>query len=757
MIVRSLSVLVALTLAVAGCQGRPASLSLAQTAENGTSTQRQEATLAGPALEGRAIWPDRAGQNTSDILRGATIALVDPDSNYTLSATSLKADGTFSLPVPLGISTSTVYILEGVKGYRQGQPGGEISRLRTLVRYTGSGWASISGNSLILDGLTTAVTQIALLYPADISRAGVLSKVLQTSGGTVLNTNPVLPNHPDSEILLTAQLVRQALSADRDPIAVVDASRISLLSLSATRVTPGDLLAIRGRGFGPTPSSNTVLFGTATASVATVVPGLLHAIVPSDIRGNFQLQVRSALGLSAAIPVFVDGPPPIQLNSIQPPVGLPGQTLTLTGRGFSSTASANEVYFGLVKATPLQASANSLVVKVPSGQLSCNVAVRANGVTSNPFWFEIPYRVTSAPDTGMAGQTITVKGLFPPTKNNSSAVSFNNLDGILQSWTDTEIRVMVPFGVTQGAIAVKFDGVTLTGPTFTPKDGNLGGWSLVNGTYQNYNSYYTGFMGEKALFLRAYSSGYNHYRVRFDDAGAVAGLDVWPSLNNMPYNHYFKGGILLGNWMYWFNDGQNYASVYRAPYDRSNDNLGQFTYYGGMPTAGYNLAVQVDNRVFVYDMVGSWTKVRYATITNDGSLGGWTNESGGWGNYIYGDVIRIGNYLYRFGGSGDPNGCSRAPISNGLVGQFSYYRAMPNYYEGASAAVVGNYVYVISANYNGIWCRARISGQGELGGWENMSGNTAPNPYNHVERLYVKGGYAYYFNYYGLYQAAVLN
>ncbi|MBM3260427.1 MAG: IPT/TIG domain-containing protein [Candidatus Sericytochromatia bacterium] len=752
---RPLALLVAMASALGGCRqdgtAPPVSLGRAETSANA------EAVL--PALEGRMVWPDRQGQNTSDALRGATIALVDPDSNYTLSATGLKADGTFTLPVPVGLSTSTVYILEGVKGYRQGQPGGEISRLRTLVRYSGSGWASVSGANLILDGLTTAVTQIVLLYPADLARADALSKVMQTSGGTVLNANPALANHPDSEILLTAQLVRQALAADKDPIAIVDASRIMLLSLSATRLTPGDLVAIRGRGFGPTPATNIVLFGSATASVATVVPGLLHAIVPSDIRGTFQLQVRSALGLSAALPVFVDGPAPIQLNSIQPPVGLPGHTLTLTGRGFATTASANEVYFGLIKVTPLQASANSLVVKVPSGQLSCNVAVRVNGVTSNPFWFEIPYRINSAPETGMAGQTVMVKGVFPPVRNNSSAVAFNGTNGRLVSWSDTEIRVVVPFGVTRGAITVKFDGVTLNGPEFAPKAGNLSGWSLVNGTYQNYNAYYTGFMGENALFLRGYSSGYNHYRVRFSDSGEVAGVDSWPSLNNMPYAHYFKGGILLGNWMYWFNDGTDYATVYRAAYDRSNDNLGQFSYYQRMPTSGYNLAVQVDGRVYVYDMSSAWTAKRYATVENDGSLSGWVNQRDNWGNYRYADIIRVGSYLYRFGGEGDPSGCSRAPIGNdGTVGNFAYYRGMPNgNYNGASAALVGNYVYVIGTNHNGVWCRATVSGQGDLGGWENMSGSTAPNAYNHADRFYVKGEYAYFFNYYGLYQSRVLN
>ncbi len=105
-------------------------------------------------------------------------------------------------------------------------------------------------------------------------------------------------------------------------------------------------------------------------------------------------------------------PNTLSILSLQPFTGLPGQTITIYGQNFSSTASANTVMINGVAATVVAASSTSLTVTVPNGATSGQVSVTVNGVTvsSGTLNFTVvgPPVITSiTPPYGAIGQKLT--------------------------------------------------------------------------------------------------------------------------------------------------------------------------------------------------------------------------------------------------------------------------------------------------------------------------------------------------------------
>jgi hypothetical protein len=120
------------------------------------------------------------------------------------------------------------------------------------------------------------------------------------------------------------------------------------------------------------------------------------------------------LGLSA--PASIAAPPQrITLNSVNPSSGQIGSAVTLSGSGFSATASANKVIFptatGSVNAAVTSASSTALTVNVPNGAVSGKVAVQVNNAKSNAVQFNVAAApaVNKAPMVNAgADQTITL-------------------------------------------------------------------------------------------------------------------------------------------------------------------------------------------------------------------------------------------------------------------------------------------------------------------------------------------------------------
>jgi hypothetical protein len=79
-----------------------------------------------------------------------------------------------------------------------------------------------------------------------------------------------------------------------------------------------------------------------------------------------------ATGISATVyGVGVDYTP--HIDSVIPPKGVPGDTVTIYGAHFDPIVQNNSVIFGIGEATVIRASADSLAVLVPANGTTCHI------------------------------------------------------------------------------------------------------------------------------------------------------------------------------------------------------------------------------------------------------------------------------------------------------------------------------------------------------------------------------------------------
>lgn len=169
-------------------------------------------------------------------------------------------------------------------------------------------------------------------------------------------------------------------------------------------------VVILGSNFDVTPANNQVTFAnvpTPQPPTSQSTPGSLFVRVPDGIPGaptspgaSLDVQVRvttptgSATATHRIVPALAAPVPAITSIDTSPnPSGVVNELLTIHGQNFSPTASTNVVFFGSTPATPVSATTDQLVVRVPASLPSLpnphsfaffNVFVEVDGVASDP-------------------------------------------------------------------------------------------------------------------------------------------------------------------------------------------------------------------------------------------------------------------------------------------------------------------------------------------------------------------------------------
>lgn len=85
---------------------------------------------------------------------------------------------------------------------------------------------------------------------------------------------------------------------------------LTVAGLQPTSGTPGTTVRIYGRGFGSSPSDNTVTFGSIEATVEQAASGVLRVQVPSGARGPVEVSVsngRTAMTIASRFTIVVGG------------------------------------------------------------------------------------------------------------------------------------------------------------------------------------------------------------------------------------------------------------------------------------------------------------------------------------------------------------------------------------------------------------------------------------------------------------------
>ena len=247
----------------------------------------------------------------------------------------------------------------------------------------------------------------------------------------------------------------------------------TVVDFEPVAVRPGDLVAVYGRDFGATPQ--VTVDGRATTVEGCLASILTNASVrnldvacfrPAPMTPSGPVGVDSGLGRgqSTAALGILEG---AQILGFVDPVA-PGQTTTITGRGFAvrpgqpepqvqftgaAPSAPNDFSDTLIEVdVPLDATTGPLTILHPAGDVVSATPIRVENGR--------PALVDATPNPMMVGDNLAITGV-----NLEGAVSVQFTGGATAaaSVENGDVVVTVPAGVAPGPITVRFeDGVSET-------------------------------------------------------------------------------------------------------------------------------------------------------------------------------------------------------------------------------------------------------------------------------------------------------
>jgi alpha-tubulin suppressor-like RCC1 family protein len=231
-----------------------------------------------------------------------------------------------------------------------------------------------------------------------------LSNVVAIAGGNV-NSLALVESRPSGFITITNQPVSQTVTVGSTATFNVVAGGSSPLSFQW--------------------SLNTTNLAGATNATLTLTN------VQSAQAGNYSVRVSNAYGsiLSSNAALAVVGNPvptgiPI-ITSFNPMSSAPGNYVNIWGTNFSSSASANTVYFGAVRATVAAASPTNLLVVVPTGATYAPITETVYGWTA---YSPTPF-IPTFPSGGPVSSSALAPRLDITAGNGPERIVFGDLDG----------------------------------------------------------------------------------------------------------------------------------------------------------------------------------------------------------------------------------------------------------------------------------------------------------------------------------------
>lgn len=181
-------------------------------------------------------------------------------------------------------------------------------------------------------------------------------------------------------------------SASQDGFLFTGAPTIT--SITPSGVGPGSVITITGSNFTGTQS---VQLGGSPATSFTVLNASTIQATVATAATNDSIAITNLYGSVAIAGLSFDNRRP-SITSISPVSGIPGTRITITGANFNPSAANNIIFFGAVRATPISATPNTIIVSVPISATYAPVSVTVNGLTafSGNFFLPVFYANDSA-------------------------------------------------------------------------------------------------------------------------------------------------------------------------------------------------------------------------------------------------------------------------------------------------------------------------------------------------------------------------
>lgn len=243
----------------------------------------------------------------------------------------------------------------------------------------------------------------------------------------------------------------------REPFMVTLRPRITVVE--PERGIPGTRVTLRGTNFPADRSLASVRLNGAEVPIESYSRDAITLTVPRDAQtGRFQVIGRLQGTGTAPMEFFVLQP--VLLQSVDPPAGLIGSTVTLRGSGFEPDPARLSVRLGTQVVRPTRNSTTEIVFTVPRGSRGGTITVEADGrqpvSSTQPFVITVPPVVTSVvPGAAAPGARITIRGRNFGSDIATVGVTIGALTCPASAVTPTTVECQVPEGAQTGPLTVR--------------------------------------------------------------------------------------------------------------------------------------------------------------------------------------------------------------------------------------------------------------------------------------------------------------
>lgn len=271
-------------------------------------------------------------------------------------------------------------------------------------------------------------------------------------GGRVFEARVHSVLYPDTTYYVKAFAATEQLTVYGSVVSFRSAGGVSpsIQALIPAQGTWGDTIQVVGKNLYPADGRVAVHFGDFDARVIRSSDSLIYCIVPRDITDStvsVTVEVLNQKAVSAENFVLTS---PV-IKTFAPARATFGETITLSGSGFSSVVHENRVHFNEYAAEIVEASPTALKVVVPPGlnskasRLSVEVNLRKS-YAADSFRLSLPVIRSISVSGGVRGATVTIVGeSFSPHLGGNRVFFEDNLAS-QHAANGSEIRVTVPGG-----------------------------------------------------------------------------------------------------------------------------------------------------------------------------------------------------------------------------------------------------------------------------------------------------------------------
>src|SRR5438093_9602087 len=221
-----------------------------------------------------------------------------------------------------------------------------------------------------------------------------------------------------------------------------NAVNFSVTAPNVTSVTPasgtaGTQITIIGSGFGATQGTGRVTLGTAYGVV--IMWSDYHVVATFTTGSTYRTYQIIMTGLSSNSVNFTVITP--MITSVSPTTATAGTQVTISGSGFGPAQANGKVWLGTAYGSVVSWSDTQVTATVATGSAAGTAQILQNGVWSNslPFSTGLPQINTVTPASAVPGSQVTISGSSFGTSQGAGTLRLGSSNGLVVSWSDTQI------------------------------------------------------------------------------------------------------------------------------------------------------------------------------------------------------------------------------------------------------------------------------------------------------------------------------